>query len=52
LALATGEIPSQRNELTAIMSLVEAITLILEDRRADALRGLPPDAESETVTIG
>ena len=33
-------------------SLADAITLIFEDRREDALRGLPPDAERDTVTIG
>ena len=32
-------------------SLAEAITLILEDRREDALRGIPPDALSETITV-
>jgi predicted RNase H-like HicB family nuclease len=32
-------------------SLAEAIQLILEDRREDALRGIPPDAIRETVTI-
>jgi len=32
-------------------SLAEAIKLILEDRREDGLRGLPPDAICETVTI-
>jgi predicted RNase H-like HicB family nuclease len=32
-------------------SLAEAIALILEDRRQDALRGLPPEAELETVTV-
>ncbi len=32
-------------------SLCEAIQLILEDRREDALRGLPPEAERETVTV-
>ncbi len=32
-------------------SLAEAITLILEDRRADALRGTPPDAIHDKVTI-
>lgn len=32
-------------------SLAEAIALILEDRRQDALRGLPPPAERETVTV-
>jgi predicted RNase H-like HicB family nuclease len=32
-------------------SLAEAIKLILEDRREDGLRGLPPDAIRDTVTI-
>ena len=30
-------------------SLAEAIALILEDRREDGLRGVPPDALRETV---
>lgn len=32
-------------------SLAEAISLILADRRDDALRGVQPDAEKETVTV-
>ena len=32
-------------------SLSAAIQLILEDRREDGLRGAPPDAIRETVTI-
>ncbi len=32
-------------------SLAGAIALILEDRREDALRGVPADAECETVTL-
>jgi len=32
-------------------SLAGAIALILEDRRADAMRGVPPDAERETVVV-
>ena len=32
-------------------SLADAITLILDDRRADGLRGVPPDAERETVIL-
>ncbi len=32
-------------------NLREAIELILEDRKADILRGLPDDAIQETVTI-
>ena len=35
----------------ARMSLAEAIALILEDRREDGLRGLPADAEQDTVTV-
>ncbi len=33
-------------------SLSEAIVLILEDRRDDALRGLPGDAVRETLVVG
>jgi predicted RNase H-like HicB family nuclease len=33
-------------------SLAEAIELILKDQREDGLRGLPDDAERETVTLG
>ncbi len=32
-------------------NLAEAISLILEDRREDALRGVPADAKRETITI-
>jgi predicted RNase H-like HicB family nuclease len=32
-------------------SLAEAISLILEDRRADGLRGVPPEAIRETVCV-
>lgn len=32
-------------------SLVDAIELILEDRREDGLRGVPPDAIRETVVV-
>jgi predicted RNase H-like HicB family nuclease len=32
-------------------NLSEAIRLILEDRREDGLRGLPPDAIRETVAV-
>ncbi len=32
-------------------SLADAIELILEDRREDAMRGIPPDASKEIVTI-
>ncbi len=32
-------------------SLAEAIALVLEDRRADALRGVPEDAIREVVIV-
>ena len=32
-------------------SLAEAIALILEDRREDALRGVPPDAVQGVVIV-
>ena len=32
-------------------SLAEAISLILEDRREDGLRGIPKDAVLEKVTV-
>jgi predicted RNase H-like HicB family nuclease len=35
----------------ARQSLAEAIALILKDRREDGTRGLPPDAERETVVV-
>jgi predicted RNase H-like HicB family nuclease len=40
-----------RTKDEARKSLADAITLILEDRREDALRGIPPDAERETVVV-
>jgi hypothetical protein len=33
-------------------SLREAITLILEHRREETLRSLPPDARQELVVVG
>lgn len=35
-----------------LSSLAGAIELILEDRRADALRGVPQNAEREVVAVG
>jgi predicted RNase H-like HicB family nuclease len=35
----------------ALDSLSQAIALILEDRREDGLRGIPPDAIREKVTV-
>ncbi len=40
-----------RTPAEARASVAEAIALILEDRREDALRGLPADAIRETVIV-
>ena len=40
-----------RTKDEARQSLAEAIELILEDRREDAFRGVPPDAIRETVVV-
>jgi len=36
----------------AKQSLIEAIELVLEDRRSDILRGLPDDAIQATILVG
>lgn len=41
-----------RTKDEAIQSLREAIELILADRREEGLRGVPPTAIRETVTVG
>jgi len=41
-----------RTKEECLESLGEAIRLILEDRRDDALRGLPGNAVREVVTVG
>lgn len=40
-----------RTKEEARQNLAEAIALILEDRREEGLRGVPPDAERETVIV-
>lgn len=40
-----------RSRDDARKSLADAIALILRDRREDALRGTPPDAEKDTVVV-
>ena len=40
-----------RTKEEARRSLADAIALILQDRREEGLRGVPPDAEQETVTV-
>ena len=41
-----------RTKEECLHSLSDAISLILEDRREDALRGVPEDATREVVTVG
>ncbi len=40
-----------RTKDEARASLAEAIALVLQDRREDALRGVPPGAAREIVTV-
>lgn len=40
-----------KSKAEALDSLAKAIALILQDRREDGLRGLPPDAIREKVTV-
>jgi predicted RNase H-like HicB family nuclease len=40
-----------RTKEECLLSLSDAINLILQDRREDALRGAPSDALREVVTI-
>lgn len=40
-----------RTKEEARASLAEAIALILQDRREEGLRGVPPEAERETVIV-
>ncbi len=40
-----------RTKEECLQSLSDAINLILQDRREDALHGVPSDAEREIVTI-
>jgi predicted RNase H-like HicB family nuclease len=48
----TGANGQGRTKAEALASLRDAIDLILTDRREDGLRGVPPDAERETVVVG
>lgn len=41
-----------RSKDEALQSLRQAIALILQERREDGLRGVPPAAIRETVTVG
>ena len=50
------EIPGANGQGSTIdecrQSLAEAVELILEDRREDALRGVPEDAIREVLKVG
>ena len=41
-----------RTKEEVLENLSEAIALILQDRLEDGLRGVPPDAIRETVSVG
>ncbi len=41
-----------RTKKACLENLAAAIELILEDRREDALRGVPPGAARELLTVG
>jgi predicted RNase H-like HicB family nuclease len=49
------EVPPANGQGTTLeecrKSLAEAVSLILEDRRNDALRGVPPDAIRELLVV-
>ena len=47
----TGANGQGRTKDEARASLAAAISLVLADRREDAMRGVPPDAIQETVTV-
>ena len=46
-----GAIGQGKSKEEARASLAQAIALILQDRRDDALRGLPPGAIRETIVV-
>jgi predicted RNase H-like HicB family nuclease len=46
---ANGQGPTKEE---CLQSLTDAIELILQDRREDALRSIPEEADREIVTVG
>ena len=46
-----GQTDKEKTEQEAKKNLAEAIGLILTDRREDGLRGVPPDARKEIMTL-
>ena len=51
-AEAPGANGQGRTREECLASLSAAIALILEHRREDSLRSLPPDAQQEQVVVG
>jgi predicted RNase H-like HicB family nuclease len=51
-----AEVPGANGQGTTrsecLSNLREAISLILEQRREDSLRAMPPEAEKELVVVG
>lgn len=51
-----AEVPGANGQGTSrqecLSNLREAIALILEQRREDSLRAMPPDADQELVVVG
>ena len=45
------EVPGANGQGETRQNLIEAIELILEDRRSDFLRGLPDDAIQEKILV-
>jgi len=48
----TGANGQGRTKAQALRSLADAIALILDDRRRDGLRGVPPNAIRDKVVLG
>ena len=49
--LVTGANGQGKTRQEALDSLSAAISLILQDRREDGLRGIPPEATRDTVIV-
>ncbi len=48
----TGANGQGRTKKECLKSLADAIAMILDDRRQDAMRGIPAKAEREWVAVG
>jgi len=47
-----AEVPGGASQEDCLANLREAISLILEHRREESLRTLPPEAKQELVVVG